>query len=140
MGMYLDRPARVVPPRQGTGRVIACNASTTAVQLDNDIFQFPAPANTVGVPGSVGRALVQCVADGGDIWVLFGTTNAVAANSAATNAATNTIPDYIPAGKAMIYELDPQVDKWISARTANGGSATATLRYRIISPPSHANP
>ena len=144
MGMYIDHAFRVMPPRagqtygSGAARAIACNAATTSVELDNDIFQFTAAANNVGQPGNFGRALMQCTADGGDIWVNFGGASTVVANSAATSG--NTVCDYIPAGKAMVYEIDPKVDLWISARTANGGSNTATLRYRIISPPSKASP
>ena len=144
MSLYIERLARVIPPRSGASvgsgaaRAIACNASTTSVELDNDIFQFAAVANAAGSPGGFGRASVQVTADGGDIWVNFGGASTVVANSAAVSG--NTVADYIPAGKAMIYEIDPTIDKWISARTANGSGNTATLRYRIISPPSHTTP
>ena len=154
MPLYLDRLARVVPPRSGdqnspatpSGRALACNASTTSVEIDTDlaIMAFAAPSGGQVVPGGKGRVSLECVADGGDVWVCFGSTNAVVANSAVTSLGNTTsvavIPDYIPAGKAMIYELDPTVDKWMSARTANGGSNTMTLRYRVISQPTHDRP
>lgn len=154
MAMYLDRLARVPPPRSGgqatpavpNGRAIACNAATTAVELDTDlaVMAWTPPAGGQTAPGGRGRVLVQCVADGGDVWVCFGTTNAVVANSAVVSAGNVTsvavVPDYIPAGKAMYYELDPTLDKWLSARTANGGSNTMTLRYRVISQPTNDRP
>lgn len=144
MGIYLDRAFRVIPPRNantygsGAQRAVACNASTTSFELDNDIFQFPAAANTVATPGGWGPALVQFTADGADIYINFGPTSAVSANSAATSG--NTVADKIPQDKALIYELSPLLDKWCSATTKNGGSATGTLRYRIISPPTKGNP
>jgi hypothetical protein len=144
MALYIEHAFRVIPPRSGNTmgsgaqRAIACNASTTSFELDNDIFQFAPAANTVGTPGGFGPALVQFTADGGDIYINFGPTNAVVANSAATSG--NTVADKIPQDKALIYEISPKVDLWCSARTANGGSVTATLRYRIIGPPTRANP
>jgi hypothetical protein len=142
--MYLDRLARVAPPRAGATagagacRAVACNASTTTFELDNDIFQVPPPANTPGTPGSYGRALVRFHAEGADLYILFGAANTVSANSAATSG--NTVCARIPIGQERDYELDPNVDKFCSCTTINGGSLTGTLRYQMVSFPSSPNP
>lgn len=144
MPIYVDRAFRVIPPRAGATfgagaqRAVACNASTTSFELDNDIFQFPTVANAAATPGGFGPALVQFTADGADIYINFDTVSTVVANSAAVSG--NTVADKIPQDKALIYEISPRVDLWCSARTVNGGSATGTLRYRIISPPTKTNP
>jgi hypothetical protein len=141
--MYTDRITRVVPPRDatvgaGACRALACNAATTSVELDSDIFQMLAPTNTAGVPGSYGRARIELHPEGNDVYVLFGGASSVAANSAAV--AGNTQCMRCLEGYAYQFELDPNVDKWLSARTINGGSVTATIRYRIISFPSQGSP
>lgn len=136
--LYTDRLGRPKPPRQGECRVVACNASTTSVELDNDIFQMANAANSPGVPGSVGRALCSFFAEADDVWIVFGSTSAVTANSAATSG--NTVCEKIPNGKERTYELDPLVDKWFSARTLNGGGNTTNLRYRIVSFKTHDTP
>jgi|HubBroStandDraft_6_1064221.scaffolds.fasta_scaffold176285_2 hypothetical protein len=149
--LYLDRLARTVPPRDtgpmGTAngaptapgcRVIAANNATTSVELDNDLFQFTPPPNTPAVPGSYGRALLRVHAEGNDLYVLFGAASTVAANSAATSG--NTQSDHIPAGQERDFEVDPTIDKWMSARTQNGSTNTATCRYRIVSLPTNTSP
>lgn len=135
-GMYIDRLARVVPPRQNQCRVLACNAATTIQQIDNDIFQFTPPANSAGVPGSFGRALMRCHAEGNDLYILFGSTNAgYTANSASVSAAGANVCDRIPVGQERDFEIDPVVDKFFSCNTINGGALAGTLRYRIVSFP-----
>jgi len=136
-GLYSVRLARVCPPRasvtfgSGAARAVACNNATTSVRLDNDIFQYPTPANTGARPGGVGRAIMRCHAEGGDIYINFDTVSTVVANSAATSG--NTVSDRIPQNQEREYEIDPAIDLWMSPRTINGGAVTATLRYRITS-------
>jgi hypothetical protein len=147
MSIYLDRLTRIVPPRDASPcgnpaapwtRAVACNVSTTSVELDNDVLMMTPPAASPGVPGSYGRALFVCQAEGGDIYVLFGAASTVVANSAAVSG--NTQCWRVPKDQEREFELDPNVDKWLSPRTINGGSVTATLRYRITSFPSQGQP
>ena len=138
MSMYLDRLARVVPPRSGNVRAVACNVATAVIELDNDLFQLAAPTNTAPVPGSYGRALLRLQAETNDLWVLFGPTNTVSANSAAVAGAGQC--SHIPAGQDREFEVDPLVDKFLSATTVSAGSALATLRYWITSFPTQASP
>jgi hypothetical protein len=150
VSFYADRFYRQVPPRDGSKgpagacRTLACNASTAAVELDNDVLQLPyvpqpgAPTGAVA-PGTYGRALVHCMAEGNDLYLNFGQTNAVVANSAATTGNTQAL--YLPKGVWVPpFELDPAIDKWLSARTINGGGLTATLRYRVVSFPERSTP
>jgi hypothetical protein len=144
VSLYLDRLARVVPPRAGATvgagapRAVACNAATTSFELDTDIFQLPLQNNASGggVPGSYGRALVRFHAESNDLWILFGSSSSVTANSAATSG--NTVCAHIPANQDRDFELDPSIDKWCSATTQNGQSYTATLRYQIVSYPTRS--
>jgi len=129
--IFQDRVARPKPPRVGECRVVACNAATTAVEIDNDLFQLATAANAAATPGSLGRALCSFFAESDDVWIVFGQTSNVVANSAATSG--NTVAEKIPAGKERVYELSPAVDKFFSARTLNGGSNTTNLRYRLVS-------
>lgn len=138
MSMYLDRLARVVPPRANSVRNVACNAATAVIELDNDLFQLLAPTNTAPVPGSYGRALLRLQAENSDVWVLFGQNNAVVANSAAITGAT--VCSHIPAGQDREFEVDPLIDKYLSATTINGGTSSANLRYWITSFPTQASP
>lgn len=137
--MYLDRLARVCPPRasatfgSGAVRVVACNVATTSVRLDNDILQ-----NSAGNPGSFGRALVRFHAEGNDLYLNFDTVSTVVANSAAV--AGNTRAMRIPAGQERDWELDPSVDIWCQATTINGGALLATLRYQVVSFPTQGLP
>jgi hypothetical protein len=148
---YLARLARVVPPRDtgpyGTAgyapaapgrRAIACNVSTTSVELDTDIFQLTPVSGGPATPGSVRDALVRFHAEGNDLYINFGAASTVVANSAAVSG--NTMCDRIPAGQDRDYELNPSIDKWVSARTINGGALTATLRYGIVSFPTEGQP
>lgn len=133
----IERLARVVPPRLGNWRAIACNTTTASVQLNNDIFQVPIAATALGgaqpgLPGNYGRALLRVQAESNDLWILFGNTSSVLANSAVTgvNAAY-----HLPSGQNADFEVDPTLDLWLSATTQNGGSNTATCRYGIVSFP-----
>lgn len=145
MSMYLDRLARVVAPRWsqtvGAGATVAlvCNAATTAQELDTTIFQLTPPANTNGVPGDYGRAIVcfQNSDNANAIYIAFGPNNSVVANSAAVGGNAAAI---IPPFQDREYEIDPKVDLWFQATTTNGGANTATLRYRITSFPSQGTP
>jgi hypothetical protein len=139
--LYLDRLARVVPPRAGNVRAVACNNATTVLELDNDIFQLPLVGGAAGVPqspGSVGPQLLRLQADGADLYVLFGQTNAVSANSAAVSG--NTQCAKIVNGQQVDFEVSPTVDKFLSSNTQNGSSLTGTLRYWIVSQPNNPSP
>lgn len=127
--LYDEWAVRILPPRSGNCRALACTNSTAAQEIDNDIFQFSGS----NLPGSYGRALMRCHAEGNDIYILFGSTNGVVANNAATTGAT--VCDRIPSGQEREYEIHPTVDKFFSATTANGTTNTATLRYRITTEP-----
>jgi hypothetical protein len=139
--MYWARLARVVPPRAGAinagaPRAIVCTQSSVAVELDTDIFTFPlqnGQANGSATPGGYGRALVRFHAESNDIWVGFGQGPGVVANSAATTG--NTVCAHIPVNQDRDWEIDPNIDKWVCARTQNGAGLTATLRYQIVSFP-----
>jgi len=148
--LYLARITRIVPPRDGSmgpagaDRAVACNVATTSIELDNDILQLPnksmaVPATTGVTPGSYGRALVHFMADGADLYLNFGQLASVVANSAATTG--NTQAMLLP-NKTWIppFELDPSVDKFVSARTIFGNTLTATLRYRVVSFPTNSSP
>jgi hypothetical protein len=135
MSHILERLARVVPPRQGNWRAIACNTATAAVELDNDVFQFALAATalggpTPGLPGNYGKALLRVQAEGNDLWINFGPTSSVQANSAllSANAAM-----HIPVNQERDFEVDPALDKFLSAVTQNGSGNTATCRYGIVS-------
>jgi len=109
------------------------------VELDNDIFQFVPPANTPATPGQYGRALVRFQNDGAvNLYILFGAASTVTANSAAKSG--NTQCPFIPPNQERDYEIDPKIDLWISARTANGVAGTTTLRYGIVSFPTQSSP
>lgn len=144
MSIYLDRITRVFPPNAaatvgpGAQRVLACNVGTTVQELDNDIFQLANPSG-VAVPGTVGPALVRFHAEGADIYMNFGANASISANSAATSGA-NTMCERIPAGQDRDFELSPYVHKFMAAQTQSGQTFTATLRYRIISPPTQTSP
>lgn len=127
---------RVVPPR-GTGavsncRALACNNATTSQEIDNDIFQITGGTNP---PGSYGEGLMRCHAEGNDIYIVFSVDGNALANSAATAANGQGCCDRIPAGQDREYLIHPGIDKFFSARTINGGTLTATLRYRITTEP-----
>lgn len=148
--IYLDRITRIVAPRDGsTGpagacRAVACNVATTSIELDNDILQLAnvseaVPATTGVTPGSYGRALVQFMAEGNNLYLNFGQNASVVANSAATSGNTQAMllvaNTYVPP-----FEIDPKIDRFVSARTIAGGSLTATLRYRVVSFPTTFTP
>lgn len=139
---YIARLARVVPPRTGNVRAITNVSNATAsVELDNDIFQV-APtgdanplgaANTPGRPGNYGKALMRVQAESNDVWVLFGKTSGVFANSAANTGAN--VCSHIPVNQDRDFEIDPQQDLFMSVTTQNGTTNTATARYWIVSFP-----
>lgn len=139
----LERLARVLPPRVGNWRAVTCNTATAAIELDNDIFQIPIPATAQnaaqpGLPGNYGRALMRVQAEGNDLWVLFGPTNAVQANSAVIGTANAAC--HIPVNQERDFEVDPTLDKFLSAVTQNGSGNAGTVRYGIVSFPSITNP
>lgn len=127
-----------LPPRQqgasSTVRVVSCNASTTAFELDNDLFQFTAAGSAVATPGSYGNARLLVQNDGANnLYVLFGPNNAVAANSAASNAATGTTCILVPPNSEKDFYVEPAIDKFVSLRTPNGSANTTTARLYVLS-------
>lgn len=148
MSLYLDRLTRVVPPRavaslaggggSGAVRVVSATNANAVVQLDNDIFQPPAPGAGAATPGGFGRARVRFSSDLNNCFINFDTVNTVVANSAALSG--NTRAMLVPSGGFLELELDPAVDKWMAYSTINGGALVAFLRYQIISVPTQGLP
>ncbi len=130
-----------LPPRQqgasSTVRVVACNATTTAFELDNDLFQVAPAGSAVGTPGSYGPARLFVQNDGANnLYVLFGPNNSVAANSAASNAATGqTCVCVFPNTISEPFYVEPAIDKFVSLRTPNGSANTTTARLYVLSEP-----
>jgi hypothetical protein len=136
----LERLARVVPPRLGATPgstpwlAFACNTATAAQPLANTVFQksgTDAYGNAMpGLPGNYGRALLRVQAETNDLWLLFGPTSGVQANSAVVGSNASM---HLPAGQERDFEVDPSIDLFLSAVTSNGAGLTATCRIGIVS-------
>jgi hypothetical protein len=137
----------VTPPRQnvaaGTNnqRVMAVTTASAVKKLQDDILvavgTAPSgqPAARQGeLPGS-GPVLVRFQATGGDVYIVFNPTNAAVVD--ATNATAADFGDRIPQDQYVDYLLTPGVDNYFAAATATG---TATLKYRLSSPPANNRP
>lgn len=131
--IWQEWAVRVVPPRAGSVRAVAANATSQAVQIDNDILMIAAGGSGANIPGNYGQALVRFHAENNDCYISFGSANGVAVNSAATSG--NTVCARIPAGQERDFELSPSTDKYFAVATQNGGSLTATLRYWVTTYP-----
>lgn len=133
--IYTKWLACQLPPRANTVRVIACNANTTSFELDNDLFQFAAAGSAVATPGSYGVARCLVQNDGANVlYVQFGPTNAVRANSLATNAAN--VSDrciVMPANSERVFYLNPAADKFLAAQCISGSANTTTCRLMLVS-------
>lgn len=138
-GLYTEWLVRIVPPRSGNVRAVAVNATSQAIELDNDVFQFAPGNGAAGRAGDFGRGLLVLQPEGCDMYVVFGPTNGVVANSAATAGAT--VAAYLPqlAGgnpnEGYVFEVMPSVDKFVAVASKNGGASTGTLRYWVRSVP-----
>jgi hypothetical protein len=134
LDIYTKWLACRLPPRANTVRVIPCNANTTSFELDNDLFQFAAAGSAVGTPGSYGVALCMVQNDGANnLYVQFGPTNAVRANSLANNS--SNVSDrciVIPPNSEKPFYLIPGVDKFLAAQCISGSANTTTCRLQII--------
>jgi hypothetical protein len=137
----LERLARVVPPSLGGTSparnpwyAVACNSVTAAQPLANTVFQkagLDVFGNaTPGLPGNYGRAILRVQAETNDLWLLFGNTSSVQANSAIVGVNASM---HIPVNQERDFECDPQCDLWLSAVTSNGAGLIGTCRYGIVS-------
>lgn len=137
MSLFTEWVVRIAPPRSGAVRALAANGTSQVVELDTDILQF----TNASVSQPLGRVLVTLEADGADVYVLFGQTNGVVANSAATSASNaQTTCLKVQANVAPVrFELSPQVDKFMAYQCANGSNTTATLRYYVSSFPQQSS-
>ena len=136
--LYEDWVVRIVPPRTGNVRVVAVTATSQAVEIDNDVFQVAPGGGANGRPGDYGRGLLRMQADGCDMYVVFGPTNGVVANSAAVAGATQSvlIPNMAgaanPGGQIGVdFEINPKTDLYFAVASKNGGATTGFLRYWV---------
>lgn len=138
--LYEDWAIRIVPPRSGNVRAVAVNATSQAVELDNDVFQFAPGGNAVGRAGDYGKGLLVLQAEGCDMYVLVSPNANVAVNSAAVGNGA-TVGAYLPQtvggnpNEGMVVEINPTIDKYVAVASKNGSNATGTLRYWVRSAP-----
>lgn len=135
--IYTKWLACQLPPRANTVSVIACNANTTSLELDNTLYQFAAAAAAVATPGSYGVARLLVQNDGANnLYVNFGPIAGVRANSLANNTAN--VADrctVIPPNSEKLFYLNPATDKFVAAQCISGSANTTTCRLMIVSEP-----
>jgi hypothetical protein len=147
VSVYTEWPVRIVPPVQGNVRVIPVTNVSAAIELDNDVFQFPAGGGGGPRPASYGRARLCLQAEGADMYVVFGSTNGVVANSAVQSTITANVPSsnvqmamivpQITGGNpiGVIVEINPSTHKFFAVATKNGVAGSGSLRYWLVSYP-----
>jgi hypothetical protein len=138
---YEDMDVFVTAPRGAANdprgpRALAITNATAAQQIDNDILQAVDQTGAKVIATS-GYVLVRFHAEGCDMYIRFGLSNAVVADPAAVGALVS-VADFIPQGTYLDYMLNPQTDKFFSCRSI--GAATGTLRYRQSCPPTNLKP
>lgn len=136
----IERLARVVPPRQGQTNsstpwiAFATSSATASQSIANTVMQLSGTdvyGNAIpGLQGNYGRGLLRVQAETNDLWILFGQSANVQANSAVLGSNASM---HIPAGQERDFEVDPALDKFLSAVTANGAGLTGVCRIGMVS-------